>query len=48
MTINIDMSDYKITLGVSFSLDNRYLYMANRIYLYQYDLGDDDPLYGRG
>ncbi|HRQ29451.1 MAG TPA: PKD domain-containing protein [Saprospiraceae bacterium] len=40
----VDVSNYRFGFGVSFSHDSKYLYMCNRDFIYQYDLGKADVL----
>jgi len=40
----VDVSNYRFAMGVSFSPNNRYLYMCNRQYIYKYDLTTERPL----
>jgi len=42
--INVDLGNYRIAMGVSFSHNSHYLYMCNRDYIYQYDLNKVSPL----
>ena len=40
----VDLSNFGFSMGVSFSPDSRYLYMCNRLFIYQYDLNKEVPL----
>jgi hypothetical protein len=40
----VDLSDFRLALGVSFSYNSNYLYMCNSEYIYQYDLKNENPL----
>ncbi|MBK7094192.1 MAG: T9SS type A sorting domain-containing protein [Saprospiraceae bacterium] len=40
----VDLSNYRLGFGISFSHDSRYLFMCNRDFIYQYDLKQEDVL----
>lgn len=40
----VDLSNYRLGFGVSFSNDSRYFYMCNSDFIYQYDLWEENVL----